>query len=180
MDNKELIEKCTPILNDKFKNYVEREEELLMYCQGHIDAESKYMIGNESIKYTTSENYPSLLPISLEILSNTPSFNIVILNKDKKIKVERHRISYDLPADLVQELKNSSRENGIGAIEKILVKKSSSYLEEEILKILSISGEDKIEMRSKTLVESISVISEATLQPRLCVTLSFGFKKYKW
>lgn len=188
-----IYETWAPIIESKYGLMDSKKMETLCnYAHHHSLNESflyssaPYSVPNNGIfpafepKTSDADKTISLLPLALNILTGLNNLNEVHLTSGAEgILSERHQVSFNLSNEMIMDLKNSTLDS-IDLVEKILTEKAIEYIDECILRERTIAGKNSITiMNTSQIIESIMVISEATLTPKMALKISFGLKSYK-
>jgi hypothetical protein len=203
MDKTKALNKWAPVIESiGYKG--KKIKEMSCYCETHSLMEDKLAqesyILNQAISsigkttsskttngiYTPYTDSPSLLPLSIRVLANIYNLNnydnILFVTGNELEKVA-HYASYDVSKDLASVLDKGDLIEFIEKeIVKIISKEIGNTLNELCLIKRDMSGMEGINngniiiFNANCLIQSIQIISEGTMTPRMCVKYEYGVK----
>lgn len=187
----EIIIKWKPVIESLGITNPETFYSLAKYAESHsiFEMMEQYTVGYATIgappamSESGRKEPPSLLPISLKILNklfNANKFDRVkFINQSEEIKKSRLHVCYQMDNNIINEIRADLISHGVELIESLLIEEAIKKISDMIDEAVRQAGPlDSIIFFSDSLVQSISVIAESTLSPKICAILSFGIKTY--
>ena len=156
----------------------ELKESLYKYAENHrkFDQENTFFQAKLSGEGVSEPNEgPSLLAISLTILSKVKNLDKVFIDSDLRMKFNRHQIGIPSDCNLQELIHTIGATNFVDYVESELAKASTELLESEIQKLID-AGKKRITLYTNHLAESIMTIAESTMPSRIVIKLAFDLE----